>query len=84
MELFFTKCFRKDYKRLPANIQNRTDKKLDFLLRDIRHPSLRIKKVKRYKELFESSITMQYRCLFSIKNNICTLHRIGKHDEILK
>jgi len=84
MELFFSKRFQKDYKKLSKNIQKRTDIKLDFLLQDIRHPSLRIKKFRKYRDIFELSITMQYRCLFSIKSNVCSLQRIGKHDEVLK
>lgn len=84
MELFFTKRFQKDYKKLPEDIRERADQKLDFLLQDFRHPSLRIKRVKRYKEVYELTVTMQYRCLFKIEGNSYYLARIGKHDEILR
>lgn len=76
--------FERDYKKLPKEIQRQTDKKLKFLLADIHHPSLRAKRVKKYKRLYGLSITMQYRCLFEIEDNIYYLYRIGKHDEILK
>lgn len=84
MELFFTKRFQRDYKKLPKQIQKGTNQKLDFLLKHIFHPSLRIKKVKKYKGVYELTITMQYRCLFTIKGNTYHLARVGKHDEILK
>ena len=84
MELFFTRCFQKDYKKLPTEIQKRASKKLEFLLQNISHLSLRIKKVKKYKSLFESSVTMRYRCLFRIDGDFYYLIRIGRHDEMLK
>lgn len=83
MELFFTKRFKKDYKKLPQDIQRRTDKKLKFLLKDISHPSLRIKKVKKYKDVYELSVAMQYRCFLNFQGCICNLVRVGKHDEVL-
>lgn len=76
--------FERDYRNLPKEIQKQTDKKLKFLLSDMYHPSLRVKGVKKYKGLYELSITMQYRCLFEIKDDIYYLYRIGKHDKILK
>ena len=45
MELYFTKSFEKDYKKLPQKIQRQLDKQFYFLLDNIKHPSLNIKKM---------------------------------------
>lgn len=76
--------FYRDYRKLPKQIQKQSNKKLIFLLSNIDHPSLRVKRVKKYRGVFELSITRQYRCLFRIKNNIYHLDRVGKHDDLLK
>jgi len=41
-----TDRFKRDYQKLPIQVQQRVDQKLCFLLRDPRHPSLRIHKVR--------------------------------------
>jgi len=39
----------------------RTDEKLKLLVQNISHPSLRVKKVQKYKGVFEGSVTKDYR-----------------------
>lgn len=80
MKLIQTKRFKKDYKKLPPNLQKRTDEKLRYLLQDITHPSLRIKRVQKYKDIFEGRITKGYRFLFAINSDGYILYRAGKHD----
>jgi len=46
MRLLFTDSFIRGYEKLPLAIQKRTDEKLNLLLSNPRHPSLRIKKIK--------------------------------------
>jgi len=41
---------------------------------------LRVKKVQRHADIFEGSITMNYRLLFQITSEGYVLLRIGKHD----
>ncbi len=80
MKLTRTNRFKRDYKKLPAHVQKQTDKKLRYLVNDITHPSLRIKRVRKYKDIFEGSITTDYRFLFQITPDGYTLLRIGAHD----
>lgn len=84
MKLQWTKGFAKDYQKLPQLIQKQTDQKLGFLLQDIKHPSLRVRKVKgRKEEIRELSITMNYRLLFLIQDDTYVLLAIGTHSKIL-
>ncbi len=53
MKVRRTDRFKEDYQKLPLDIQQRVDQKLRFLLRDPRHPSLRVHKVRGVEGLWE-------------------------------
>jgi len=80
MKLLRTNRFLQDYKKLPARIRKQTDRKLLYLAQDISHPSLRVKRVRKYRDVFEGSITKDYRFLFQITTDAYILLRIGRHD----
>lgn len=84
MELIQTTRFERDYKKLPPSIQKRTDEKLKLLVQNLFHPSLRVRRVQKYKGVFEGSITKDYRFLFQITTEGYILLRIGKHDILEK
>jgi mRNA interferase RelE/StbE len=79
----FSKRFRKEYKNLPMKIQKAFDKKLPLFLKDISHPSLRVKRIQGTNDRWEGSITMQYRFTFEFLKDIVLFRTIGTHD-ILK
>jgi mRNA-degrading endonuclease RelE of RelBE toxin-antitoxin system len=83
MKLQPTKRFVKKYRNLPQQVQKQTDQKLEFLLDNPKHPSLRVKKVKGTPGWFELSVTMNYRLVFRIVNDAYILLDIGTHSEIL-
>lgn len=84
MEIVTTKKFNKSYKKLPKNIQERFNKQLKILLNDLSHPSLEVKKIKRYDGIFEGRINKNYRFLFSITSKSYILYFVGNHDEVLR
>jgi len=75
--------FKKQYQKLPQQIQRLTNRKLGFLLENFNHPSLRVKKYKGEKDVWEVRITMNYRFTFRIEGDPYVLLRIGTHTEIL-
>ncbi|HBY97935.1 MAG: type II toxin-antitoxin system RelE/ParE family toxin [Ardenticatenaceae bacterium] len=79
MKVRRTDRFKKDYQKLPADIQQRVDQKLRFLLRDPRHPSLRVHKVQGVEGLWEFSVTMNHRVIFEIEGEYYLLLRVGPH-----
>ncbi len=83
MKLFYTKAFKKDYKSLSPKIQEKTDKAISLLLSNLTHPSLRVKKMSGQENIWEGSITMQYRFTFHVEKDIFILRRVGTHN-ILK
>ncbi len=74
------KSFDRDYVKLPKNIQALTEKQLALLLENPRHPSLQLRKMKGYKDLWEGRITIHYRFTFKIVGETCLLRRIGTHE----
>jgi mRNA-degrading endonuclease RelE of RelBE toxin-antitoxin system len=80
----FTKSFKKQYKKLPKEIQKAFDQKLQLFLQDISHPSLRTKRIQGTTDRWEGSVTMKYRFTFQFSNNTLIFRAIGSHDIILK
>lgn len=76
----FTLSFKKQYKRLPAKIQAKFTKQLEFLLSNYRHPSLATKKMSGFRR-FEARIDIHYRFTFEIDKKEITFRTIGQHDK---
>jgi len=76
--------FKKDYQELPPSVQDLFDKKIRLFMEDIRHPSLRVKKMRGYKNRWEGSINMFYRFTFEIHTGHYLFRRIGPHDIVLQ
>jgi addiction module RelE/StbE family toxin len=79
MRVAFTKPFKKDYKKLPSNIQVQIDKQIERLLENQNHPSLRIKKMEGHEYVWEARVTVDYRMTFQISDDIYILRRVGTH-----
>lgn len=53
MQLIITEKFKKDFKKIPYNLRKRTFEKLRILVENPNHPSLRVKKVKRFNNILK-------------------------------
>jgi mRNA-degrading endonuclease RelE of RelBE toxin-antitoxin system len=85
MRAVFTRGFVHDYQHLPERIQRRFDSALVFLLSNLRHPSLRVKKMggqrdPEGRDIWEARVTQAYRFTFAIDGDTYILYRIGPHD----
>lgn len=79
MKVRRTDRFKRDYQKLPSDIQQRVDQKLGFLLRDPRHPSLRIHKLRSVEGLWEFRVTMSHRVIFELEGEHYVLLGVGPH-----
>ncbi len=84
MKLILTERFKKDFKGLSKEVRKAAEGKLRLLEGNIRHPSLRVKKVRNREGVFEGSVNMNYRFLFLITSEGYTLLRISQHDILEK
>lgn len=79
-----TDAFLHDYEDLPKDIQERVEKAIALLADNIRHPSLKARKIRGAEEIWEARATINYRITFRIlPGGILQLRRVGTHD-ILK
>lgn len=76
----FSRCFKKEYQKLPKEIQKSFDEKLSLLLKNPSHPSLRVKQIQGTKNRWEGSITMKYRFTFQFVETGLVFRSIGTHD----
>ncbi len=79
----FSRRFKKEYNKLPKEIQQAFDEKLSLFLEQPSYPSLRVKRIQGTKNRWEGSITMKYRFTFEFLENGVLFRAIGTH-EILK
>lgn len=75
-----TRYFDKAFVRLPKNIRETTYDKLDLYLGNPQHPSLRIKRIKGAKGIWEMSVTMNCRLTFEVSDKEIYLRKIGTHE----
>lgn len=81
MKASFTPHFKRNYQKLPKEIQRAFDKQLVHLLSNFRHPSLRAKKYDEKRNLWQARVTRNYRFYFEIKADGYTLHEIQPHED---
>lgn len=84
MEILFTNKFRKDYKKLSPQVQKIIKEKIVLLQSNPMHPSLRTKKIKGSKDIFECSASMGIRITWQYQNHDILLRAVGEHDMTLK
>ncbi|MCX5810794.1 MAG: hypothetical protein NTX36_15730 [Proteobacteria bacterium] len=84
MKIKRTRIFEKRFTKLPEHLQEKTEKAIRLLIRDMLHPSLHTKKVGGTKDIFEARVDYHYRFTFTIRNDVITLRVVGNHDEVLK
>lgn len=75
-----TESFKRSYKKLPKFIQRKTDRILIALSADLRHPSIRAKKIQGTKAIWEGRVDRFYRFTFEIKDDELVLRSIGRHE----
>ena len=84
MRIYYSDKFAERVRRLSDEIKKILRKKLDILLDNPQHPSLRTKKIQGQKDIFESSITMGMRITWQYVDDGIYLRNIGEHDKTLK
>lgn len=80
-----TERFKKNFKKLNENEKRMVKNKLEILKLNPLHPSLRSKRIKGVKDLFECSVNMDLRIIWYYEGNkIIVLLDIGHHNVLDK
>ena len=84
MKISWPKGFSKEYHALPQDIRDRFDKKIQLFVKNPAHPSLRVKKLSGTENIWEASISKNYRWTFEWTKDLVKLRHIGTHDILKK
>jgi mRNA-degrading endonuclease RelE of RelBE toxin-antitoxin system len=84
-EILFTTGFKKSFSRLQDQEKKLFYSKLSLFIENHRHPSLRTKRIQGSEMLFESSINMSIRVIWTYQNDhLILMIDIGHHDILKK
>lgn len=83
MRIARTGTFHKAWLDLTGEQKELARKAITNLARDIRYPSLRVKKMKGTARIWEARASRSLRMTFQIEGDTIILRNIGKHDETL-
>jgi mRNA-degrading endonuclease RelE of RelBE toxin-antitoxin system len=82
-EILFSNRFKKSFSKLQEQEKKMFYTKLTIFIEDHKHPSLRTKKIKGSEILFESSVNMSIRVIWTYQGeNLILMLDIGHHDII--
>ena len=84
MNIYYSELFAEKVKQLPVELKRILKKKLELMLVNPRHPSLRAKKIQGQDNIFEASVTMDIRITWQYAEDGILLRNIGEHDKTLK
>ena len=71
--------FKLDYKKLTPQSQKRINQALLQMERDLNHPSLETKKLKRTNSIWEARASKNLRISLNLKGKLIILRTVGEH-----
>ena len=84
MKFYYSNLFKEKVQSLDISIKKALKTKLDLMELNLKHPSLRTKKIRGTSDIYEATITMGYRMTWQYYKDGILLRNIGEHDKTLK
>jgi len=84
MHLILTNRFQKAYQSLTADEPGRVQKAIRLMPGDLRHPSLRLKRIKGTQGIWEARASKSLRITFETEGDALILRNVGHYDQTLK
>ena len=84
MMFYYSNLFKEKVKQLHPNVKKALKNELELMYQNPKHPSLRTKKIKGSSDIYEASITMNYRMTWQYYKEGILLRNIGEHDKTLQ
>lgn len=81
MGVKYSERFRRSYEGAPPHIQRAFDRRIDFLLRNLHHPSLRAKKYDEARGIWQARVNGGWRFYFTIQGDTYYLIDIIPHPK---
>jgi mRNA interferase RelE/StbE len=83
MRLHLTARFQRAYRDLSPEDQKRVQEALRRMSSDLRHPGLRVRRVRGTKAIWEARASRDLRITFETEGDAIILRNVGHHDEAL-
>lgn len=84
MRLQYTHRFQRAYNDLSNEDVEHVKKALRLLADDLRHPSLRVRKIQGTDSIWEARASRSLRWTFEVRGDVLILRNVGAHDDTLK
>lgn len=84
MAFVLTERFRRAYRSLTTEEQKRVQNALRRMSEDLRHPGLRVKRVRGTHGIWEARASRALRFTFEVEGDKIVLRNVGSHDATLK
>ena len=81
MKIVATPHFKKSFSLLPKETKTKFRKQVNFLLENLRHPSLRAKKYDEKKKIWQARVDLNYRFYFLIQVDLYILLDVREHPK---
>ena len=81
MKIFYSPHFNHNFNNFSAEIRGKFKKQIDYLLHDLRHPSLHSKKYDESQNIWQARVDRDIRFYFLIENDLYILLDIKKHPK---
>jgi plasmid maintenance system killer protein len=81
MRPHFSERFVDSYTSAPSDIQRAFDRRLRFLLKNLRHPSLQAKKYDEARDIWQARVNEGWRFYFKIEGDVYRLIDITPHPK---
>ena len=76
--------YRRSYRRLTQDDKEHVRKALRLLVRDMRHPSLRVRRMQGIVGICEARASRDLRITFEVTQGVALLRNVGHHDATLR
>ena len=84
MDFVLTERFRRAYRSLASEEQKRVQNALRRMAENLRHPGLRVKRIRGTQGIWEARASRALRLTFEVEGNKIILRNVGSHDATLK
>lgn len=84
MRIARTVKFKKAWKELNEDEKGLARKAIKNLVKDMRYPALKVKKIQGVKSIWEARASRSLRITFQIVGDLVILRNVGHHDETLE
>ena len=81
MKIRYAPKFKKNFKTFPKEIRKKFYKQANYLLQNLRHPSLRAKKYDKSRGIWQARVDKAVRFYFLIEGDTYILLEIKRHSK---